>query len=779
MKVLKEKLTGQLLLVLVFLFVWYQGEAQDFTTYTPPTGVELENKEAEFLIYKDQYQAKQAEILAKVEELEIPKTINSEDGTAFLYRIYGSHPVYISAHNETASLVVKVDDARDDYGLTGSGETLYLFEPGTGTSDGMVRTTHEAFDDGNGGSRVTQVDDFTGSQSDGHATHVAGTMVGYCPSASATGMAPEAELRSFEILDATNTGIAEDLLEMKQAAAHPTIDFLVSNHSYGIPCGWRGTSWEGDANVSTIEDFKFGWYSDISSEIDEITYDNPYYVCVFSAGNERDDAGSGLAEKDGGDDGFDCLPPNQTAKNTIVVGAVDGDDNNSIADFSSFGPTDDGRVKPDLVAHGVDVYSSVATKNYRYNSKTGTSQAAPSISGGIGLLLEHQRNIYGSIKYRSSTVKGLLIHTSEDLGNTGPDYKYGWGLADFQRAADLMEADGDRCLNIQEFDLVNQSEVYFDLVAKAGTSGQDPFKVTICWTDPEHAPIGPIGRDGIPSDLNNSTKMLVNDLDLRVFKYNGTEFKPWVLNASNPGNAATNGDNDVDNIEQVIIPASDGGLFRVVISHKGTLVDQDGNTASQVVSVIADGMKGGDVPSLNVLATGVHSSGTYVENATAYVHTSGTNTIESNAKGYYFAGDEIKLTPGFTSKTGSEFLAKIFAYSTCTTGSFDLDDQETNGYQVNGQVESQLEETSKEELNESSENSIELYPNPAAKSITIDAEMEIRSIRILTLNGKVVQSLSGLSSKSVQVDLSDIEGGTYLMETTTESGIQTQSFQKL
>ena len=106
--------------------------------------------------------------------------------------------------------------------------------------------------------------------------------------------------------------------------------------------------------------------------------------------------------------------------------------------YSSWGPTDDGRIKPDLVANGYSLYSSYSSGTASYAYSSGTSMAAPNATGTAQLLL----SLYTSMKpgeyMRASTLKGLLIHTADDLGTAGPDYKFGWGLVNAKAAADLI-----------------------------------------------------------------------------------------------------------------------------------------------------------------------------------------------------------------------------------------------------------------------------------------------------------------------------------------------------
>ena len=139
-------------------------------------------------------------------------------------------------------------------------------------------------------------------------------------------------------------------------------------------------------------------------------------VVVTSAGNE-------------GDTPWHFVSTPSDADSIISVGAVDR--NRVIAEFSSRGPTADGRVKPEVMALGKLVWTvnPAGTTGYRYVN--GTSFAAPLVGGAAALLLEANPN-WGAMMVRSQ-----LIDTASDLGIAGPDSLYGYGLADVFAASGL------------------------------------------------------------------------------------------------------------------------------------------------------------------------------------------------------------------------------------------------------------------------------------------------------------------------------------------------------
>ncbi|PSR05561.1 MAG: peptidase S8, partial [Bacteroidetes bacterium SW_10_40_5] len=257
------------------------------------------------------------------------------------------------------------------------------------------------------GNRVTQGDGAS-SLSD-HATHVAGTIIGAGVKSDAQGMAPDAELTAY------NWG--NDDSEMASAASN---GLEISNHSYGYLRGWYKSNgewnWGGDESISSTEDYRFGFYSNSSKDWDQIAYNAPHYLIVKSAGNDRGDGpGSdpSTAEQDGGANGYDCIGTRGVAKNLLTVGAAKdvtnytGPESVDISSFSSFGPADDGRIKPDIVANGVGLYSSTANNTSSYSSYSGTSMSSPNTTGVLALLQKHYRNTHGGASMNAATMKAL------------------------------------------------------------------------------------------------------------------------------------------------------------------------------------------------------------------------------------------------------------------------------------------------------------------------------------------------------------------------------------
>jgi len=486
--------------------------------------------------------------------------------------------------------------------LTGSGYTVAIWDKGP------VLGSHDEFYDGS--SRVTWKEPGGAPAAEDHSTHVAGTIGAEGDVSSAQGMATEVTLWSYDWGD--------DYTEMDTDAA--SID--VSNHSYSFLTGWTYDTLNGPNGVKEYgiwwsdrylgaEDREFGKYTSNTQTLDDTIADNPDLLSVWSAGNDRNedysskdstwyvtyrsdydpagwyfvsltDATHPAPGADGShDSGFDTLPEQQTAKNTLVVGAIEDVTADApygtvtMTSFSSWGSTDDGRVKPDLVGNGYGVYSSVATADDAYDGTySGTSMAAPNVSGTAVLLVEHYEDVFSSRSSpHAATTKAVMLHTANDQGNTGPDYKYGWGVADGAAAASLITAAGDGTSILTE-----QTYSGTELTYAVQSDGTDPVKVTVAWTDPAPASVPGSG-------LDVSTAVLVNDIDVWITGPGGTYY-PWKLDVANPDTAATrtSAGNHVDNVEQVVIDSPSSGVYTIHIGRTGITFTQD-------FSMVADGVE--------------------------------------------------------------------------------------------------------------------------------------------------------------------------------------------
>lgn len=405
-----------------------------------------------------------------------------------------------------------------------------------------------------------------GTEFSGHATHVTGTILAAGIDAKARGMASMATAMTWDFNN--------DEAEMAALAKPDQSTLLLSNHSYGILMGfyYKGDKWfwAGNTAISTKEDYRFGFYDESSKTFDQIAFNAPYYTMVWACGNDRGQNGDDTHPPDGNEGtGYDCLGPDGVSKNIITVGAVNkvlnytGPASVVMSNFSSWGPTDDGRIKPDLAAAGVGMYSTfVNGEADAYSVQQGTSMAAPNVTGSLTLVQALYRDLHAGKFMRAATLKGLAIHSAKEAGlSPGPDYSYGWGLLDVEAAAEILLAEDNSHVIVQEKTLVN-NQVYsyaFDPLANTKVTA------TIVWTDPAGNPVAPA--------LDPTTRMLVNDLDIRLIdETNKTQF-PWILDPANPSVAAARGDNTRDNVEKIEYTPNAAHTYRLVVSHKGTLVN--------------------------------------------------------------------------------------------------------------------------------------------------------------------------------------------------------------
>ncbi|RJR15303.1 MAG: hypothetical protein C4581_12360 [Nitrospiraceae bacterium] len=473
--------------------------------------------------------------------------------------------------NLIASVLSKVDDVQTaPYNLNGTDIRIGQWEKGNPWSD------HRDLS-----GRITIVDGLL-SLTTGHATHVATTMIGTGEGdAWAEGMATASTIYSYNFW-------GDEGSEMKSAISQYGI--IVANHSWSNTAGWNCLNGE-PANCNDWEwwgDSNFGAYTSETESFDETVYSSNLII-VKSAGNDRADIGPGNGNdhKHAGvpiivfngcnhssDDHYNSIPDIGTAKNIITVGAIDS--NGAMAQFSSWGPTNDGRIKPDLVAFGRGLYSAWKANEVcpdgdqsgeiGYCHSSGTSMSAPVVTGVIALINQQYKMTFSSYP-RPDVIRAILINTTfngkcsgsdifcqndSECSNDkicikkGPDFEYGWGLLDAKAAVDVVRDCGSECLKSAS---VSDGEIkeYTTTV----DSNTPEFKVIIAWTDP-------------PGDTSVPLMNLVNDIDLELIGPDGTTHYPWVLlDLTDPSQSATTGINRVDNVEQVLVNNPQPGLWTV------------------------------------------------------------------------------------------------------------------------------------------------------------------------------------------------------------------------
>ncbi|UCC43801.1 MAG: S8 family serine peptidase [Candidatus Zixiibacteriota bacterium] len=386
---------------------------------------------------------------------------------------------------------------------------------------GAVDRYHADFDN-----RVSNLD---GSNISTHATHVAGTVLGsgYESGGTYRGMAPDARLLSL-LWWGTNSELTSEYSTVINSRGAS-----ISTNSWGYGTG-------DPATVAACEDV-LGTYIGKDVLLDNIVRGSqgaPITI-VWSAGNARshasDECGS-LGYEYGTIKSLAC------SKNVISVGAI-WDHNSSMTSFSSWGPTDDGRLKPDVVGPGCTTTSTQPGTGY--TNMCGTSMSAPAVAGVSALLYEQFYREIGTTVL-PSTIKGILINTAVDLGRPGPDYSFGHGRVDAVVAATKIGI-GEPSF-VEGTISTGNSQIYDVTVTGSDTI----LKVTLIWDDP----------GGITSVSQN----LINDLDLTLVDPFGVESYPWILDPASPETNATRGEDHLNNIETVEIDNPTAGLWTAVVS---------------------------------------------------------------------------------------------------------------------------------------------------------------------------------------------------------------------
>jgi hypothetical protein len=451
--------------------------------------------------------------------------------------------------NDSNRALTQVEDVQGPpYWLDGSGINVLVYDGGTALA------SHPDF-----GGRLVVRD---GSGLDDHPTHVAGT-IGADGSSSAAaggaarqwrGMAPGVLLQSYgvelfggDIPLFSNPGDLEadyDEAINVYGAEIANNSIGTNTASNGFPCSLEGDYGVTDALIDAIVRGSLG---------------APMRI-VFANGNERGNGRCGTA--------YGTTAPPATAKNHITVGAVNSD-TDTVTSFSSWGPTDDGRLKPDVSAPGCQAggdfgVTSTIAFGASYGAICGTSMATPTVTGLLALVLQEWKiGDPDAPLPRNAMLKALLAHTARDRGNPGPDFQYGYGSVRAREAIDFLRGG-----NLRESSIANgDAQVHFTAIPP----GLASLKVTLAWDDVPGAP--------------NVLPALVNDIDLVLVDPSGqTVHRPWTLDPAQPALPARRDQADhVNNIEQVFVDAPPPGLWRIEVT--GTAIAQ----GPQPFALVADG----------------------------------------------------------------------------------------------------------------------------------------------------------------------------------------------
>ena len=640
-----------------------------------------------------------------------------EDGTPLFYTTYANISSYVSRANSLYT------DGLLNLGLDGAGMQVGVWDAG------VALNSHQEFQN-----RVRSGD--ASNDISSHATLVTGNLV-------STGLKPDAKGVAFKA-NAISHDWTRDKIEVAEAAAQ---GLLLSNHSYGI-------------KSDRVPDWYFGSYIKVSQDWDKIMYNAPYYLMVTAAGNAQRSKDNASPVYGQSVDGFDMLLGFATSKNGITVGAAKTTIGNQgqlkhaeVSTYSSLGPIDDGRIKPDLVGDGASIFSTTSKNNTSYGTSTGTSMAAPGVTGALLLLQQYAKQSFGSY-VKAATVKGLALHTADDVGVAGPDYKMGWGVMNAMNAAKVIQNDGFTSI-IEENTLLEGEEHTINIRA----NGSELLLISISWIDPE----GNTVNSGI---LNDPTKALVNDLDIRLEK-NGKVFLPWRLNPKQAAAAATRGDNSVDPFERIDV-ADAKGEYTLVISHKESLTNSE-----QAYSLIVSGAKVNQCSAQVPEEVGLESTS---ENGVA-IHWGGVpdtlyevqfKTASDDHWMSYFTEDSTQQFENLENEKTYNFRIR----SICTE-SVVSEFSENYTFTFDGE-NTVLEENSIFSIDDNALQ-IEVFPNPASDWVTITSPYSSNAMfALVSTSGNTLR----MGSVTEKINVSDLASGLYILMVQDLEGIRSTKFYK-
>ena len=670
--------------------------------------------------------------LKKIGELITSKGIsameNKTNGTQTALKDIGTDgtPLYYTTLNDPASQTSRAHTLYDK-GLLNLGLTGTRMEVGVWDS-GVALTSHQEFD-----TRAINADNAV--EVSLHATLVTGNLISAGVEPNAKGVAYGAQALTHDW--------SRDKIEVAEAAAN---GMLLSNHSYGILS-------------DRVPDWYFGAYIKVTQDWDKIMYNAPYYLMVTAAGNARtsNDNESPFYGKTA--DGFDLLLGFTTTKNGLTVAGANTEIGSngelkkaSVANYSSFGPIDDGRIKPDLAGDGGNILSTSSATNSSYQVSAGTSMAAPGVTGSLLLLQQYHEELFGSYM-KAATLKGLALHTADDVDAKGPDYKMGWGVINAKSAAEVLQ-NKDFTALVNEESLSNGETYSITVNATDGV----PLVASISWTDPESETIN-------RGELNSSKAALVNDLDIRITK-NGETYFPWKLNPAKANDAATKGDNKVDPFERVEVDNAKG-TYTITISHKGSLKN-DFQDFSLIVSGAQISNCSIDIPSDVALEnlTGESATISWSKADETLFEIQYKSLDADNWSNELIWDNNFELT---ALEEGKVYEARV--RSICTENAVS-EFSETIEFEFNGEETVLIENTPMfvpQELN------ISIFPNPAVDYLNVEAELsQDAEFSIVTTSGNVIKK--GKTQGSINV--SSLSSGLYVLVVQDYSGIKSTKFYK-
>ena len=375
-------------------------------------------------------------------------------------------------------------------------------------------------------------DGSTADKHSGHGTHVACTVLGDGTKGGYAGVAPSADLY-FQAMENDNTGNFQS----------PSLNYLL-NTAYNSGARIHTNSWGSSAASNQ------GKYTSESEDVDDRAnnYDRVYngvegLTILFAAGNDGPNAGT--------------VGSPSTAKNSVTVGNHQARYNgapDNLMSGSSRGPTDDGRIKPDIIAPGGYVRScraqeaqDIAGSSWQstwYLEYTGTSMATPNAAGASALIREYLLEIAQRPSPQGALIKALLVLGAQDINTRDiPNNDEGWGRVNLKETLAPSQGRGIWVDDRSVLSNTGQSKSYVFNVTFANSQ----LKTVLAWSDARGSRF--------------SNNQLVNDLDLEVESPDGTIY---LGNDFANGRSTTGGTkDDVNNLEVVLIDTAMKGIWTV------------------------------------------------------------------------------------------------------------------------------------------------------------------------------------------------------------------------
>jgi hypothetical protein len=380
----------------------------------------------------------------------------------------------------------------------------------------------------------------------GHGSHVAGTIAGdnfANPIAHdpGDGMAPGAKL---VVQDA---GFRTDNCGDLPGIGCAVVDLNpIFQQAYTQGARIHTNSWGDNENAAVQNN-----YSAASQDVDEFMFNHPDFLILFAAGNSGPGTGS--------------VGSPSTAKNGISVGATQrATAANSMASFSSCGPTTDGRIKPDLTMPGSNIVSArndtnVASNNCATTTMSGTSMASPAAAGMAALARQYYTDgfyptgaavVANRFTPSAALVKATLLNSTSVMTGTGtgavPNNCQGWGRILLDNT--LFFTGQARTLFVADDPGFPQGGAGQSKTFTVQVAAGQPLRVTLAWTDFPSTPAASI-------NLNN-------DLDLQVSGPSGT----FLGNVFSASQSTTGGAADRrNNVEQVALNAPLAGTYTITV----------------------------------------------------------------------------------------------------------------------------------------------------------------------------------------------------------------------